>query len=957
MTMIQKDVGSQEVTMPELSRTTDQTVSFLKSGHFLDNNVPLLHSEMASTDAFRSSDVFSPSVSYIDDFLSTEASSGGKHSDSTSNRESCSSTEDIVKKRTKLQLLAEQTVALRSQKLSSPIEDIAFHRMDLSSSAQGSSSKGDVLQSVNEKEKLWCGDTLSPVVEGFLFKKEDLLALSKGTISLTDEQLILTDEDISLISEELLSPLEEDSMFNMKELTSPVDDLIFYGSETFPTPAENIPFSLEDLPPPPSTPEETVSSRNEELLSPFEENTSLKIEYLLPPSLEKSFLSQDLLPSSDDLNLYDTDDFPSPPPPPTEEIDEKSEESVVEEGRSRPKADGKQETHEMEKESRDALWSFHIGDRVLVHHSKAGTLRFKGHTSFEQGYWAGVELDKAEGDHDGTFYGVKYFECTNKCGIFVPPDHITHLWDDYEVDFDLTDSDDSMDGSPARNYKSLRDELKESSFFQEEPEETGNEKGNVGLGRKESSHPFDEEELCLSEDRDVELERTILECARAVESFGDSQELSESEADGKFDFEANVNPKVSFRTKALPGSQGKHHGQLVSEITEHLTRHLVQETFAELSNLSTKKVKGWWPGECRNKLERPTLTLKNGCQLQGQGDHDKSFTKVINLRGIDGGELAGQIKTVTGDCNKKAIENVTENTVATFMDDAADESTKVKRKHNEDLKGAISLRPQTSVDDLAGKVLDAGMFGENQDISSEEFKGLQPIPGNKSQKQMFALDRWYSGPWRQIKETVFIVPHDLSHVRKLVEDAVHVLWRQRDQLQAGDSVDLSEALTFTEIDEMDKDAESKRVYKQAVLDLTCDIFQNLFMKDSESTHYPCVKRKPSGSLCSTFNTEDVNELFVQGKVLKLLNLDRNDLEMKWKLQKLTKYGKSKRDQVDIILIQELQEENNQWVEYETDEFTVKMKLTEEIFNLLIYDTIDTLNRISQKRSQDQSPNK
>uniref|UniRef100_A0A8C2T789 CAP-Gly domain-containing protein n=1 Tax=Coturnix japonica TaxID=93934 RepID=A0A8C2T789_COTJA len=75
----------------------------------------------------------------------------------------------------------------------------------------------------------------------------------------------------------------------------------------------------------------------------------------------------------------------------------------------------------------DPLSAFEIGDRVLVKQTEPGTLKFKGRTCFDSGHWAGVALDKAEGDHAGTYKGVKYFECAQHCGIFVRPDEISHL--------------------------------------------------------------------------------------------------------------------------------------------------------------------------------------------------------------------------------------------------------------------------------------------------------------------------------------------------------------------------------------------------------------------------------------------------------------------------------------------------------------------------------------------------
>uniref|UniRef100_A0A8C6T4X0 CAP-Gly domain-containing protein n=1 Tax=Neogobius melanostomus TaxID=47308 RepID=A0A8C6T4X0_9GOBI len=73
-----------------------------------------------------------------------------------------------------------------------------------------------------------------------------------------------------------------------------------------------------------------------------------------------------------------------------------------------------------------------------------GTLRFKGPTSFANGFWAGVELDKSEGSNNGTYDGVLYFECAEQHGIFAPPDRITHLTDKFEMFIDTTEDDDSF---------------------------------------------------------------------------------------------------------------------------------------------------------------------------------------------------------------------------------------------------------------------------------------------------------------------------------------------------------------------------------------------------------------------------------------------------------------------------------------------------------------------------------
>lgn len=108
---------------------------------------------------------------------------------------------------------------------------------------------------------------------------------------------------------------------------------------------------------------------------------------------------------------------------------------------------------------KEDMTDFNIGDRVLVGGVQPGTLKFKGPTSFANGFWAGVELDKSEGSNNGTYDGVVYFACHERHGIFAPPDKIRHLPDRFEMYTDATEDDD--DDSPDKGGDNLeKDETK-----------------------------------------------------------------------------------------------------------------------------------------------------------------------------------------------------------------------------------------------------------------------------------------------------------------------------------------------------------------------------------------------------------------------------------------------------------------------------------------------------------------
>uniref|UniRef100_A0A8C6UBP8 CAP-GLY domain containing linker protein 3 n=1 Tax=Neogobius melanostomus TaxID=47308 RepID=A0A8C6UBP8_9GOBI len=68
-----------------------------------------------------------------------------------------------------------------------------------------------------------------------------------------------------------------------------------------------------------------------------------------------------------------------------------------------------------------------LGDHVLVAGQKLGVVRFYGKTEFAPGDWFGIELDKPTGKHDGSVFGVRYFSCLPKYGVFAPPSRVQRI--------------------------------------------------------------------------------------------------------------------------------------------------------------------------------------------------------------------------------------------------------------------------------------------------------------------------------------------------------------------------------------------------------------------------------------------------------------------------------------------------------------------------------------------------
>uniref|UniRef100_A0A3Q3JLX8 CAP-Gly domain-containing protein n=1 Tax=Monopterus albus TaxID=43700 RepID=A0A3Q3JLX8_MONAL len=85
----------------------------------------------------------------------------------------------------------------------------------------------------------------------------------------------------------------------------------------------------------------------------------------------------------------------------------------------------KKEKEKKEKEREKGLdpegMNVEVGDQVLVAGQKHGIVRYYGKTDFAPGYWFGIELDQPTGKHDGSVFGVRYFSCLPKYGVFAPP--------------------------------------------------------------------------------------------------------------------------------------------------------------------------------------------------------------------------------------------------------------------------------------------------------------------------------------------------------------------------------------------------------------------------------------------------------------------------------------------------------------------------------------------------------
>lgn len=213
---------------------------------------------------------------------------------------------------------------------------------------------------------------------------------------------------------------------------------------------------------------------------------------------------------------------------------------------------------------------------------------------------------------------------------------------------------------------------------------------------------------------------------------------------------------------------------------------------------------------------------------------------------------------------------------------------------------------------------------------------------------------------KPIEEPVMVVSHTASEVEKLVHSATQEIWSgynlsQGLQTLAGVPTPLpSNDYLGSDAQGEDLETLSKRSYKKAVFDLTWEIIQDIFSEDPNAHQPQWMKPRRINASCfrRVQSPEDISKIqaLITTEVLKFYGLQKvQNQKTDW--QKMLKFGRKKRDRVDHILVQELHEEESQWVNYDEDELFVKMQLADGIFDTLVKDTVDILTKLQDERTK------
>ncbi|XP_026161076.1 centrosome-associated protein 350 isoform X2 [Mastacembelus armatus] len=644
----------------------------------------------------------------------------------------------------------------------------------------------------------------------------------------------------------------------------------------------------------------------------------------------------------------------------------------------------------------DVMPDFNIGDRVLVGGVQPGTLRFKGPTSFANGFWAGVELDKSEGSNNGTYDGVVYFECNESHGIFAPPEKITHLPDKFEMDTDITEDEDSFfddlsgkgghkrkpDEDESQKQGNLKSGDEQTSLKDFEPEDNKVTDDSVNksqaalkagshlnsLHHKESKHliPNGSSTHVILDFEDAPATLLISDMDQTGSVKPSQKEITDLVEREDVDSQQQFPPE-DLTTDIRDDKEQKKETDFLDTLSDKLFNNFITDTMKQLTEIKMAK---------EQKIEAANQESGDLC-----GEHVEDEEWVSSVEQKDG--LPFFLPPEKEELSSPELCNRPESPVfgASGQEELAKRLAELELSRelldelgddqdwfDEDF-GLSSRREQQRLkqkqreEEQEARLGGGGGLGRSGPSAATTMGGLSSSPGGEQQaKTPPRPELPLPLPPKLPEQPAMVVPHSATEVEKMVHAATQEIWESCGLANEGTlpltqlptNPNPSQEYLGKEASGQDQEALAIRSYRKAVFDLTWEIIQEIFAEDPNADQPQWVKpqRVKSSFFHRVKTAGDLTKIqeFITAEVLKLYGLAR-DQSQKTDWQKMLKFGRKKRDRVDHILVQELHEEEAQWVNYDEDELFVKMQLADSIFDALLKDTANTLTLIYDKKAR------
>jgi centrosomal protein CEP350 len=565
-------------------------------------------------------------------------------------------------------------------------------------------------------------------------------------------------------------------------------------------------------------------------------------------------------------------------------------------------------------------FTLQVGLRVLVDGNRAGVLQYFGTTHFARGMWAGVELDLPTGNHDGCWHGQRYFQCTDHHGIFVTFDKVKVL----EVEQGVGNEDNIIMQAtePLPCLQSL--DSGDIASPQADSDITDKDKADhveEGLAEQQLdiAPPVQLEsgsdELTPLADDDSELLRIISSAAEAVESFRhsltpsvttDQDEMSMGECeDASYDenewpqmrsSQHEVEETMTLREQktSIPTREAEDE---VNTITASVLDLLVTESVHVMSCIVSNK---------QRMREYTAVT----------GDHDVSPT----------GQVTQQEQINSNLFNEAVVNQLL------FM--LFDEAVKVVKPLFEGRTAEHKCYHIAKPDDDDDTSLDnssisisSGMSDTEPHILSPDYDTKFPTIMLENREELHEASIALAEP----EEVSFFIPFDVETVSSAVRSSLH----DNEYLPPKSDIHTT-------------------AFNGLLTDAIQEVSHQLMPVEVEDTSERLVWRKPRRyhrkelkRLKTSRQASDLEGLtsLVENQLLGFLGLNsvqnkkQNDFSSgSQPCFHISKAGETTTNTIEGILVEELREEESQWIDYDDDETRVKFQLADGILDTLLQET-------------------
>ena len=613
----------------------------------------------------------------------------------------------------------------------------------------------------------------------------------------------------------------------------------------------------------------------------------------------------------------------------------------------------------LKKEVTVSTCGFSLNDRVIVEGRMTGTIMYLGQISTSPLLVAGVKLDEPRGTSNGTFNGHKYFECHHNYGLFITIEKlkILDLVPKSFIEENITEK--VIDVNDFKNSEVDSRISAPKSLIEEDITENASDITDFKNSETHSRTVTPDIETA-----DELIEPKSQPSHESYKSFNNSGDVvikSDHSSTGQLSLKADISesssPESVHKSKILDRSNEGSRSVNLSNSTDFKDpiHSSINTIYIEsVDNRSDDKL----------NLDPHSFDIGHTPKNLGSNLADNitnsllrsllSETVNISMRRTKYDEQSVSVKTDT----------ITEFTIKTMLNDAILHMINVERRKKESLKTStitnnfhsfISEDKSTTYlpillpteeqlhPDISGKIeklktvhdqLDA-LLGDSDSDSDEENNNQSPnsiiLPPRGFDTDELVMNIPYTE-----KETIDLVTNALNELEDVSLDKMLVI-------QPSDSF-----LIQTKND----DDRYSVLYRRLIFDVSKSLYHDILQFRHDHTQKQPMLFQVRRKTYSKF-TRKTNQLTDEREIRSAicahvctitgLRSGRPSLE---KFKRKLPLNLAKKDYVDAILVDELREEEVQWVNYDEDELRVKFQLADAILENLLSEVTTFLSSVN-----------